>query len=77
MKPEALPPTTCLSKTDYVLFFARVYRCLHHPLNASIEYRRYSAWPGKKPKPVPKFKPSAFRLTETLQSMLEVPCALL
>lgn len=71
-KPPYHPSSTRLTKQDYVHFFARVYRCFHHPINGEIDARRYFAMPGKKVKAVKPFKPGPYDLTPSMVTMLEM-----
>lgn len=70
--PPPLPPTTTITKPEYVHFFARVFKCMHHPLNAEMDIRMYNAVPGKKQKRLRTFKAAPFELDDTMKAMLEV-----
>jgi hypothetical protein len=70
--PPPLPPTTTITKPEYVHFFARVFKCMHHPLNAEMDIRLFNAVPGKKQKRLRAFKAAPFELDDIMKSMLEV-----
>lgn len=51
-RQRPLKSADCITKEGYVQFMARVYRAMHHPVNAKIDQRLYHAMPGKKPRAV-------------------------
>ena len=70
-KVEPLAPSAHITKSEYTQFFSRVYKCFHHPMNAEIDVRRYNAMPGKKQRPLRKFRAAPFELDDVMSAMLE------
>jgi hypothetical protein len=70
-------PSASLKMNDYVMFFGRVFRCMHHPKNTEIERRRLNARLGRRQPPLRRAAPSSFQLDARTKALLEVPSTLL
>ncbi len=70
--PPPFDPMAFITKSEYVMFFGRVFRIMNHPKNEELERRRLNARLGRRQAPLRKAPVTGFQLDASTRAALEV-----